>query len=1770
MKKRLLMVLLVVALLVTVAVFTVQADETEHTYLDLATYNCPCSKCGGKPYTGTWITSYTHSMADGGHYYYKDQTLNPSSNWAVNSGEIVVILDNSTLNFTNSGRSLLMQVGTLHLIGNGGTFQGKGMSSTTANGGIAQIYSGGKLHLYGDLTVQKAADSTNTVKNGGLFRLTGSSSAITVHGGTLKGCAVSSTGGVAYVESGTFTLDGGTIEGSSDNISQAGAIRIAGGTVEVKSGTIKNGHATKGGNIYISAGKLNLSGGTITGGYSVIEGSTNGQGGNIFQSGGTINMTGGSITDGKAEVGGNIDTYNGTFKITGTGTATISGGESTGNAGNIYCYKGSDANNNYESNITVDNPNATISGGIAAGDGGNIYLIGNLTLKQGTISGGTADNGAGIRSTGTFTMEGGNLTGGTAELGGAVYMAGGTVTLQGGTVTGGTAVAGGAVYLYNGTLTVSGATVNGSSADKNVTSGGAIMAYQGTFNMTGGTIQNGYAVNGGNIYLQGVSLTVTDGTIQGGNASEMGGNVVMFYRSKNGDIAAASPYLYANGGTIKDGVVTLAEGTEDANTYGGGNVYISRACYLVVNGGTLSGGTASGGACGGNIFSRGKTTLTTGNITGGTAPDGATIYAYCQSQESSEAIHANYARVVVNGGTLTGGTAANYGGSIYIGAYGSADITGGTVTSGTALRGGNIYLSANSTLKIEGESTKITSGVATGKGGEGHGGGNICQAGGTITMSGGTIENGIANNDTNKPQGGNIRQNSGIFTMTGGTIQNGATSNLGGNARIAGTFNIQSGTVYGGTSASSGGSLALVGGALNISGGTVSGGDGKQTTKNGANGGLIYINTGTVTVSGNAILENGYATNGGLIQQAGGTLNITGGILRNGKASNYGGNIYANTLNVTGGTISGGTAKTGGNMYIKGGTISGATLSGGNATGGHGGTLYVEGNTVDMTGCTVTGGVVDGYQGGVAFVTGGATLTVTNSEITVNNDCENCKGFRVQGANLVLTGTTTIKYEGKRIGDAVDVVKAGTAAATVTLADSVSCVNTGTGESAAIHIQNYSKNHAKLIVKDNWTGTATFAMEYYGSGSYAEDTITYGETINAELAEVVDASDDGIGAFTGKLTFATISTDPQVFGEGASLVLPKTAIWTEDAKTWYKDNAAAVTAYAEITEPAYIRLYTDEALALGDLDEVYVNLNGHTVAATGTGIVNLLDTTVDTSAPSKGTLTGMGVATEVDNPLSGYKYINTGDSVEGYKTHALEIAVTGVSVRPASAGIYYKATIKCDDTLKGMLDQYGVAVSVAHMPNDQFNISGSQALYTSIPVADFVSGKAFTGVIINNIMKEGEATNDARAEMPIYANAYATFEIDGAPVTIMADEDNQGLTVDEAGFTGVAKNLKEVTKAVDTRYPTLSDAQKEAIAQMTTKFAADMADWDLLYMGSTDGKAARELKVLTIGNSLSVDAGRMLAYVASQEGIEITVGTLYYSGCSQAQHVKFLTNNEDVYTYYSSHWCDNPNCQDIDLTYGYEKWGGYTMEMGIKEEAWDVILTQQGVWSSATLSNYNSDMTTLRNYVTGIMTDPANPNANPYFAFGWNMNWIAPVEAELLNTCMDINPSTGKPKAPTIISDYKKLAGVAEDATLTEADQLKVYGMVVDCMEQKVVGSGMYPYFIASGTLMQNANTSYLSETELYRDYIHASDKMRLATAYLWLCELTGKDLTELCGEEGIVTTVPGVHRQAEANQGTDLVLTAEEKAIFEEAITNAIQNPLKVTQSAYTTAPEA
>ena len=434
-------------------------------------------------------------------------------------------------------------------------------------------------------------------------------------------------------------------------------------------------------------------------------------------------------------------------------------------------------------------------------------------------------------------------------------------------------------------------------------------------------------------------MNIYNGNIYGGKAG-FGGNI---YSMHCGQVN-----MY--GGQLHDGIAQYIKYTGGEHSGMGGNVYIGADASFNLYGGKVYGGIAAQGSttlnnagCGGNFSCSGTLNIYGGEIYDGIAQHDPT--------------------------TKTNGTAWN---------------------NKTPGRGGNIFVQGSRGV-INMSGGKIWGGQAYGIGG-----GNILVDSGHFNLSGGMIWGGIANADKDATKSAALVN---AYDVNGGSV------------RIHGNFNMTGGSIgindrgepAGGTCYPSGsetGNVHITGESYHstISGGVIAYGNtwlenGKEVhggiSKGGNLGGISNI-----TVTGTAVIRDGYASifggnwalyNNGLVTISGGT--ISGG--RSGRGGNImvdGSNTTAHLLTITGGTITGGIATNdGGNICVKhankGVKISGGAIT--NGTAKEGGNFSLIGTLEFDRTATITGGkpaevmVMDGGK----FVAQYATVSAATAAL---------------------------------------------------------------------------------------------------------------------------------------------------------------------------------------------------------------------------------------------------------------------------------------------------------------------------------------------------------------------------------------------------------------------------------------------------------------------------------------------------------------------------------------------------------------------------------------------------------------------------------------------------------------------------------------------------------------------------------------------------------------------------------------------------------------------
>ncbi|MBQ8258075.1 MAG: DUF4886 domain-containing protein [Clostridia bacterium] len=214
----------------------------------------------------------------------------------------------------------------------------------------------------------------------------------------------------------------------------------------------------------------------------------------------------------------------------------------------------------------------------------------------------------------------------------------------------------------------------------------------------------------------------------------------------------------------------------------------------------------------------------------------------------------------------------------------------------------------------------------------------------------------------------------------------------------------------------------------------------------------------------------------------------------------------------------------------------------------------------------------------------------------------------------------------------------------------------------------------------------------------------------------------------------------------------------------------------------------------------------------------------------------------------------------------------------------------------------------------------------------------------------------------------------------------------------------------------------------------------------------KSLKILAIGNSFSTDSMQYLYEIMKDGGVEeITLGNLYYGGCSLDQHYQFGRTDSASYTYYKN------------TGRGWIKTEGYKMSQALNNEKWDYVSLQQTSKTCGLTNSYGR---------LDEMIDIVK-KACPDAKLIWNMTW-----AYQQDSTHSSFPNYGK-------------------------DQMKMYNMIIDVVNT-VITPLNFDIVIPCMTSIQNARTSFMGDT-LTRDGYHLDYYIgRYIAGLTWYAAITG------------------------------------------------------------------
>ena len=560
-----------------------------------------------------------------------------------------------------------------------------------------------------------------------------------------------------------------------------------------------------------------------------------------------------------------------------------------------------------------------------------------------------------------------------------------------------------------------------------------------------------------------------------------------------------------------------------------------------------------------------------------------------------------------------------------------------------------------------------------------------------------------------------------------------------------------------------------------------------------------------------------------------------------------------------------------------------------------------------------------------------------------------------------------------------------------------------------------------------------------------------------------------------------------------------------------------------------------------DLDETVtisadttLDLNGCDLTAVNVtaGTLYVMDSQTDDYACSDGNYGKIGAVSDGVQGLvidEHNRYLRCQEA-DGFSFHRLHMQVTRMSLRAANAGLYFESEFQGDSLAKAQISSYGVAMSL-----DPADLSGETLkvhTYTSLPLASFNGDTAATSSILTNIMKtdQGSVTNRRNAATKVYGKPYVKLT-DGTLLwgTIQSRSLQEQVTLIEA----------ELVK--DPSF--LNDTQLLALTDMYYKFRSPMSRWEIPAVKQAWQELEEEtLKILTIGNSHANDSNWQLQNVFAQQDPEqkVTVGVLYYSGCSVAQHVNFAKNNLAEYQYYKNEtgsWVGHDTPLD-------------TMRDALEDEQWDIVLLQEMNIALGQPSTFQNDnLQYLIDYVY------AHTDVAP--KLGFNMVWANPV------TDIYWNESTRPTTLPNNwVERYESIYGT---------DQMHMYECMTDNVQTYILTNASIDpdYVMPSGTAVQYANNVLgMTDLDLYRDYTHISEFSRLMVSYLWYCKLTGETFDSI--DDIQVDVIPAHLRHSRFTAEGDMAITDEMKQAILEAINYAMNTPYEVPEVMNTADPAA
>ncbi len=868
---------------------------------------------------------------------------------------------------------------------------------------------GGAIHTSNKSTVDMkniAFNSNSSSNNGGalyIYEATASFENVDFTGNVAGGHA-----GAIYQCASKITLDSSCEFDSNRATAHGGAIYLTyrtltngtklGAVLNTTDVTFKNNSALCGGAVSIrSYCEANLNGGqlienTVSGFSDKNEGDGEG-GGAVYVGYGKLTLTDVTATANTAsDFGGVIDTVG--------STVVVNGGTYSRNT----TYTGGVIHAMSKSDVTITDA---------------VFSENESTYKN-TDYNNSIGGGALFQNGGTLTVSGCTFNGNkTGYYGGAIMASNAQVTINENTIIENSQGTTGAALYFKGT-TVADLT-NIEITENTANSNGVVYINTGTLNMTNVTATKNKAYQGGVVYSSNINAKVklTDCTITENTAT--------------------------NGGSIffENATVTLSNSTLTQNiaSNNGGVLYSSKGVLIVENSNISSNNATSNG--GAMYLNQTTTTLDNSGFNGNS------------SDSNGGAIDAVGAKVTaINNCQFKNNTAKKHGGAVYVtyttpeGATeninGFFTMTGGLLEENSAVAGGAISLRTGCEVKLNGTTLKKNN--ATGKTTAEGGGAIYAGYAKTLTLTGVTLEE-----NTSAYYGGAVNAPGTDVTVNGKSVinNNAGVTGVAFNFREGGTCVLDDISVTNNIATTSGSGVIYItnGGSIAINALTATG--------NSNNNGAVIYASGSASISvNNSNLSNNTATTyGGAIDfRSSGNLEITDTVIKSNTASKGGAINVSGTAPVTirNCSINNNTAASAGAVLLDGGaklTVENSTFDANSATSTDGGAILVADSSTEGKNATTLIAKNTIFSNNTAKGKGGAVSTDTDSpKLVINLECCTFEKNASTGA-----GGGAIEIQNKNQPDATDPTEI-----TIVFTDCTFNENTSKTTGAAIEIRTSS------------------------------------------------------------------------------------------------------------------------------------------------------------------------------------------------------------------------------------------------------------------------------------------------------------------------------------------------------------------------------------------------------------------------------------------------------------------------------------------------------------------------------------------------------------------------------------------------------------------------------------------------------------------------------------------------------------------------------------------